>query len=263
MKLSGRTVLVTGASGGLGQAIARELSGRGARLLLTGRRAELLEELARELGGEALTVDLADAGAVARMVAGLPQVDVLVANAGLPASGPVDDFSIEEIDRALDVNLRAPIVLARELAPAMVERGEGHLVFISSLNGLTAPVGTALYSATKYGLRGFATALRADLHGTGVGVSTVFPGFISDAGMWAEAGVALPPGVRMKPPGAVSRAVARAIERNRAEVVVAPAPLRLGALIGAVAPELAAAFSRRAGASELSEQVGAAQRQKR
>src|SRR5712692_3287020 len=123
MKLDGRTALVTGATGGLGHAIARALAAHGARLVLTGRRAEVLEPLARELGARALSSDLADRSALERLIEESRQIDVLVANAALPATGRVTDFSVESIDRALDVNLRAPILLARALSAGMAERG--------------------------------------------------------------------------------------------------------------------------------------------
>ncbi len=128
----------------------------------------------------------------------------------------------------LEVNLRAPIALARCLAPDMIARGHGHMVFVSSLSGKAASPASSIYSATKFGLRGFALALRADLAPHGVGVSTVLPGFIRDAGMFAEADVTLPRGVGTRSPEQVAEAVMRAIEKNRAEVDVAPLALRLG-----------------------------------
>src|SRR3954462_7627058 len=192
MDLDGRTALVTGATGGLGHAIAERLAARGAKLVLTGRRVEVLEPLAERLGGRALGVDLSDRGAGAQPGADAGEVAVLVANAALPGSGRLEGYELEQVDRVLEVNLRAPIALARELAPGMVERGTGHLVFVSSLSGKTATAGQSLYAATKFGLRGFALGLRADLHDSGVGVSTVFPGFIRDAGMFADSGVKLP-----------------------------------------------------------------------
>ena len=258
MLISGSTVLLTGASGGLGQAIARALRQRGANLILTGRRVEVLEPLASELDARALAVDLAAPAEVERLVAEAGDVDILVANAALPAS-----FTVEEIDRALAVNLRAPIVLAHGLAPAMVERGRGHLLFMSSLAGKAATPATSLYNATKYGLRGFASALRADLRASGVGVSAVFPGFIRDAGMFAEADVKLPAGVGTRSPEHVAHAVLAAIERNRGEVDVAPLPLRVSAAFAGLAPELAAALARRLGSEEISRQMEAGQRTKR
>ena len=153
-----------------------------------------------------------------------------MANAGLPASGKIEDFTAEEIDRALDVNLRAAIQLAHAAVPGMVERGRGHLVFMSSLAGKVATARSTLYSATKFGLRGFAAGLRADLHGTGVGVTAVFPGFVSEAGLFADAGVTLPRGVGTRTPEQVARAVVRGIEQGKPEIDVAPIGLRAGAL---------------------------------
>jgi len=135
VNLAGRTVLLTGATGGLGHAIARRLHAEGARLVLTGRRTEVLESLAAETGAQAVAVDLADLAAVERLANDHAEVDVLVANAGLSASGHVLSFSVEEIDRALAVNLRAPMVLARVIGERMAARGSGHLLFVSSLSG--------------------------------------------------------------------------------------------------------------------------------
>lgn len=255
MKLQGRTALVTGATGGLGEAIARALAARGARLVLTGRRQEVLEPLSRELGARTVVCDLADPDALEPLLVDAGAVDVLVANAGVPADGPIEEYEVDQIDRALDVNLRAPILLARALAPAMVSRGQGHLVFISSLSGKVATSGSALYSATKFGLRGFASALRQDLWETGVGVSTVFPGFIRDAGMFAQTGVQLPPGAGTRRPQDVGRAVVRAVERNRAEIDVAPPPLKVGSALASVAPSAAAAVNRRLGAADIAAQM--------
>ena len=138
MDLRGRTVLVTGATGGLGSAIARALAGRGASVIVTGRRADALAPLAAETGGRALACDLADPADVERLLDEAGDVDVLVANAGLPGSGHISTFSDEEIDRALAVNLRAPMVMARRLAEPMAARGGGHIVFVSSLSGKVA-----------------------------------------------------------------------------------------------------------------------------
>lgn len=263
MNLGGRTALVTGASGGLGQAIARALARRGASVVLTARRAEVLEPLAAELGGRAVACDLSDRDALERLVDEAGPVDVLVANAGIPGSGTLDSFSVEEIDRALDVNLRAPIVLARLLADGMAARGGGHMVFMSSLNGKLAPPGTPIYAATKFGLRGFAQSLRQDLQPLGIGVSAIFPGFIRDAGLFHDAGVEMPAYVRTKLPDDVGRAVVEAIEKDRAEVDVAPLTMKIGTVLGRVAPDAAAIVQRRLGAARLSSQFAAGQRDKR
>jgi short-subunit dehydrogenase len=260
VNLGGRTVLLTGASGGLGAAIARALARRGARLLLSGRDVGALEALATEVAGTPLACDLADRAAVERLAAGASAADVLVANAGVPASGALLDFDAGRIDRALEVNLRAPIVLARLLAERMVARGEGHIVFVSSLSGKAGTAGSSVYAATKFGLRGFAQGIREDLRPAGVGVSTVFPGFIRDAGMFHESGARLPSYVGLKRPDDVARAVVRAIERDRSEIDVAPVSLRLGTAFAGLAPEAAAIVQRRLGATEIASRVADGQR---
>jgi uncharacterized protein len=161
------------------------------------------------------------------------------------------------------VNLRAPIALARALTPGMTARRRGHLVFISSLQGKAATPVASIYCAAKFGLRGFALALREDLRGDGVGVSVVLPGFIRDAGMFADAHVSLPPGVGTRSPEDVARAVVDAIERDRAEVDVAPLPLRLGSAVASVAPALSAAVSRRLGSDQIAARIVAGQRANR
>ena len=263
MDLVSGSVLVTGATGGIGQAIARAFASRGATLLLTGRRAEVLAPLAEETGGRALPCDLASRPDVERLIAGAGEVDVLVANAALPASGSLLDYDQDGVDRALEVNLRAPIALARALAPGMVDRGRGHLVFIASLQGRAATPSSSLYVATKFGLRGFALALREDLRSAGVGVSVVMPGFIRDAGMFAESGVRLPLGVGTRTPEQVAAAVLSAIEHDRGEVDVAPVTLRLGSKLGGIVPELYAAVSRRLGSHEIATAVAETQADKR
>jgi len=257
------TALVTGASGGIGQEIARALAGRGAEVVLTGRRADVLEPLAQELRGRALAIDLAERDAVEQLVTQAGEVEILVANAALPGTGMLDDFSVAEVDRALDVNLRAPILLAKLLGEQMARRGHGHIVFISSLSGKAASPRGSLYSATKFGMRGFALSLREDLKPAGVGVSTIFPGFIRDAGMWANAGARLPSGVGTRSPRDVADGVVRAIERNRAELDVAPIALRIGAAISGLAPELSARVSHLLGGTRIAESLAEGHRENR
>ena len=223
----------------------------------------MLERLGAELGARVLAVDLSIPAEVERLVTEAGDVDILIANAALPASGTLESFSVEEIDRGLDVNLRAPIVLAHALAPGLVGRGRGHLLFMSSLAGKAATPRAALYNASKFGLRGFATALRSDLRGTGVGVSAVFPGFISEAGMYADAEVKLPLGIGTRTPEDVARAVLGAIERNRGEVDVAPLALRAGTTFASLAPDLAGSLARRLGSDEVSRKMADGQSDKR
>jgi short-subunit dehydrogenase len=265
MEIAGRRVLLTGASGGIGTAIARALHSRGATVIVSGRRADALEKLAAELGErvEVAPADLASADGVRQLLATAPDVDIFVANAALPAAGTVDDFTDDEIDRAIDVNLRAPIQLARELAPNMVERGSGHLVFVSSMSGKIANGGGAIYSATKFGVRGFAASLRDELRGSGVGVTAVFPGFIREAGMFADTGVKLPPFMPTRSPLQVAGAVIRGIERDRGEIDVAPVTVRLSAWFAGIAPGPVAGIARRLDYSGVADKLAERQRAKR
>jgi len=255
VRLAGANVLVTGASGGLGEAVAIALHDRGARLLVSGRRTERLDALAARTGARTLACDLTDRAAVEDLATAAGAVDVLVANAGVPAGGPIGGHTVDEIDTALAVNLRAPMLLARLLSDGMIARGGGHIVFMSSLAGKAASPGGAVYSATKFGLRGFALGLREDLRDHSVGVSTIFPGFISDAGMFADSGATLPRLVGTRRPGQVARAVIEAIETGRAEIDVAPFGMRVGARLAGLAPALSAEVQRRFGAAEMSRAV--------
>ena len=263
--LNGARVLLTGASGGIGNAIARALHERGASLAITGRRVDALEALKAELGDrvDVLQADLAKREDVEALAGRAGTVDVLVANAGLPGSGELDSFTPEQIDRAIDVNLRAPMQLTRALLPGMIERGRGHLVYISSLSGKVPAAGSSVYGATKFGLRGFGSSLHDELHDTGVGATTVFPGFISDAGMFADSGVKLPPGVGTKPPEQVAQAVLDGIDKNRTEIDVAPLAVRATGKLAGLAPGAVTTVNRRFGGRNVSGGLAEAQREKR
>ena len=243
MELAGRTALLTGATGGLGRAIAAALAAKGATVLLSARNAEALESLASELPGDghrALPADLAEPGAAERLAAEAGEVDILVANAGLPATGLLSDFTPEQMVRALRVNTESPMLLAQALVPSMEARDSGHLVFVASLAGKSANPRSSVYNATKFGLRGFALGLRADLAPKGIGVSLVSPGFISEAGMFADSGAKPPPPLGTRPVGEVGEAVVKAVERDRVEVVVAPIVDRALAHFGLISPGIAA-----------------------
>jgi NADP-dependent 3-hydroxy acid dehydrogenase YdfG len=264
MQISTETrALVTGANGGIGSAIARALHAAGAAVVVTGRRADALAALAAEIGARTVVADLADRASAARCMDEVGPLDVLVANAALPSSGPLTDFDTDQIDRALDVNLRAPIMMARRAVVGMLERGRGHVVFISSISGKVAAPGTSLYSATKFGLRGFALGLREDLRGTGVGVTTIFPGFIRDAGMFADTKVVLPRGAGTRSPEDVAAAVLRAIREDPAELTVASFEQSFGALLAGVSHPLVASIQRLLGGATIAKEIAAAQAHKR
>jgi len=243
MNIQGKRILLTGATGGIGMAIARQALAGGAKLLLTGRQRAVLEQLAQDLGGKAAGVevavaDLSVAAELDRLIAAAGQVDILIANAGLPGTDEITAYSPEEIETLLKVNLHVPILLARALLPGMTQRGEGHLLFISSIAGKVPSPLSSLYSASKYGLRGFADCLRMDLDGTGVGVSTIYPGMIRDAGMFANSGATLPKGTPSNTAQEVAESTLRAIERNLASVNVASPVIGLGVHLAHFSPGL-------------------------
>ena len=263
MRPFGCEALVTGAAGGLGQAIARRLSMEGVKLALTDRNAEGLAAIAGDLDATSIVCDLADREQLDELLTVAAGVDILVSNAGLPATGPVDDFIVAEIDRAVDVNLRAPIMLGRAAATGMAARGGGHVVFISSMAAKLPAPGLALYAATKAGVRAFALSLRADVWASGVGVSVILPGVISDAGMWADSGLPTPKGVRPMPPTAVAAAVVRAVSRDEPEIDVASTSMRAGAVLAQLHPRSFGSLGRRGGAKAQAAQMTAAHRHNR
>jgi short-subunit dehydrogenase len=264
MVLSGNTALVTGATGGLGRAIATALAGRGANLVLSSRKGDELEALAAELPGEnrAVVADLAEPGAALSLIAEAGDIDVLVANAGLPGSGKLDDLESRDVERALRVNLEAPMLMAHALLPHMLERGVGHFVMVGSLSGLAPTARQSVYNGTKFGLRGFTLALREDLRGSGVSASLVAPGFIRDAGMFADSKASTPTGMGTSTPQEVAAAVIEAIEKDHGETAVAPIRQVQAAKFAGRHPELAGRLSNKA-AIKAGDEVAKGQTEKR
>jgi short-subunit dehydrogenase len=218
--LHGKVAIVTGASSGIGAAAARELARRGAKVVLAARRARLLETHARAIravGGEAMAIptDLTDAGQpaqlVRRAIAAFGRVDIVVNNAGANWSRPLASTRPDEIARLLQVNLLGAMLLTRAVLPGMLERRDGAVISIGSLSGRVAM--EPLYSATKYGLRGFSLALRRQLAGSGVSVSLVSPGKVRTA---MTAGVE----ARIPEPEFVAAAIADLVLEPRRELVI-------------------------------------------
>ncbi len=265
MELAGTTTLLTGATGGLGRAIAHSLASRGSSLILSSRKPDALQELQGSLPGSghrSIVSDLGEQGAAIELVGEAGEIDILVANAGLPATGRLDELSHDEVGRPLRVNLEAPIRMAREVIPPMRARGSGQIVLVASLAGKVASLRASIYSATKFGLRGFGLALREDLHGTGIGVSVVLPGFIRDAGMFADSGANAPPGLGTASPEEVGEGVVKAIERNKGEVEIAPLSMRLLSGFAHRHPGLSGRIQRRGG-TKIADEIAAGQTDKR
>lgn len=251
MEIRGSRIMVTGASGGLGQAITRALARRGARLVVTARREAQLEALAAETGAEVIVADLADRDDVLRLEEMVEDLDVLVANAGVGADRRVDAMTDDDIDFSIDVNLRAPMKLSARFARSHLAADRaGQIVMIGSLSGLAATPETRLYNGTKFGLRGYSLSLRQDLEDRKIGVTHILPGFIRDAGMFAEGDIDLPKGVRTKTPQDVANGVIKAIESNPGEIYVSPIELKLSSKFATVAPDLSARIQKKLGVAD-------------
>lgn len=179
-----RTVLVTGASSGFGEAIARRMAADGDRVILAARRMERLARLAGELGtgtAYAVQMDVADRSSVADAVNGLPaafsSIDLLVNNAGLALGlAPAQSADMDDWDGMLQTNCRGVLSVTHAVLPGMVDRGTGHVINIGSVAGTYPYVGGNVYGATKAFVRQFSLSLRADLHGTGLRVTSIEPG---------------------------------------------------------------------------------------
>ena len=261
--LHGRTALVTGASGGLGGHIARRLAREGVNVAVSGRREEALADLSAELsalGVKAIAVpaDLADLSATDRLTdsveAQLGPVDVLVNNAGVESVGAFTSYTREELTTMVDVNLAAPLLLTHRLTPGMLERGRGHVVFISSMAGKIGPAFSEPYAASKAGLVGLTQSLRAEYLDAPVGFSVICPGFVAGDGMYARMVANGHHSNRMMGETTtekIAEAVVCAIREDRAEILESGTPIRLMLALGQLAPGLVERVAPRFGITEL------------
>lgn len=180
MKLSGKRVLITGASRGIGRSLATAFAGRGAQVALVARDASAVESLAAELSGTAHPADLLDNEQLRRLIDRVEHeagpIDVLVNNAGLAYDGPLWESTASQVEDQIRLNLIAPLELCRQAIPTMLLRGGGHLVNVASLAALAAVPGMTAYAATKAGLAHGSAALRAELRGLPIALTTVMVG---------------------------------------------------------------------------------------
>jgi len=245
--IGGRVAIVTGASRGLGAAIARSLFDHGMKVVLAARSDEDLESVRSEFdrtGARTLTVavdvtkELSRDALLEATRKAFGGIDVLVNNAGTDHPENYVDADFDRVERMVALNLLAPMRLTQMVLPEMLRQGRGHIVNIGSMAGL-APVPYAVaYSATKHGLVGFSESLRYELKGTGVGVSVVCPHFVSEAGLFDRNSGGDTGGAATVTPGRVGEDVVKAIIHDRARVLSAPAMVLATPLVRALSPGL-------------------------
>ncbi len=220
--LSGRSALVTGASRGIGRAVAAALAGAGACVIMAARSRDALEAAAREVGGHAIVADVGAAADVERLVAETAEFsrgsvpDIVVNAAGAFRLAPVASISPAEFEDQIRVNLLAPFLVVRAVLPGMLARGTGHIVNIGSVAGRHALPGNAAYGASKFGLRGFHEVLAAELRDTGVRATLIEPA-ATDTPLWdpldPDARSDLPSRSQMLRPEEVAAAVRFVVEQ--------------------------------------------------
>lgn len=264
MEIRNSVAILTGASRGIGTHLAEALARRGVDLALAARSPEGLEETAqtvRRVGARAITVptDVTQVAALEELVrrteAELGPVDLLINNAGIERYAYFESSDIDSIEAIMRTNVIGPQMLARLVVPGMVQRRRGHIVNMSSVAGKTAVPYNAIYSSSKHALVGFSWSLREEMRRHNVGVSVVCPGFVSGAGMYHDwSGGAPPPKVAktVSPDQVVAKTI-EAIEKNKAEVVVAGGLLPWADVFAAFSPEIPAAIGRRSGSYEYLE----------
>lgn len=258
-KLAGCTALVTGASAGIGLAVARHLSSAKANLVIAARHPDALEMAAgplRAAGVKVLAVP-ADVGLrvdlenlVDRTLREFGTIDVLVNNAGIEAFCHYEDLPLERIDETISVNLASALLLTRLVVPHMLKARRGHVVNMSSTAGKFGPAFGGLYGATKAGLISFTQGFRAEYRGRGLSASVICPGFTDEGGIYdrmkAHSGRRSPALVGSTTADRVARAVVHAIEKDIPEIIVNWPPLRPLMVLTQMFPSLGATLVRAA-----------------
>ena len=227
--IAGKTVVLTGASRGLGASIARALAREKATVVCVSRSESKLAKICAEiddLGGKGISLpfDLSLVENLSLLVEAIEQqigaIDILINNAGMEIYRAFADYTLIELQSVLSTNLLAAMELTRLVLPSMLDRGKGQIVNMASLAGKKGAAYNSIYSASKGGLVMWSDALRQELTGTGVGVTTICPGYVSGQGMTANSGVPIPSLAGASTPEAVTKATIKAIANNQAEVII-------------------------------------------
>jgi NAD(P)-dependent dehydrogenase (short-subunit alcohol dehydrogenase family) len=185
MQLEGRVAIVSGGGTGIGAATARRFAREGAHVVVTGRRPQPIRTVADEIGGVAVAGDATDpthaAEAIETAVREFGGLDVVVANAGVGFGGTAGEVDVDRWRQTIDINLTGPLLLVRAALPALLERGRGAIVLVSSVSGLVSDGGSAAYVASKTGLIGLARSLAVDYGPKGIRTNAVCPGWVETA----------------------------------------------------------------------------------
>lgn len=256
--IAGKTVVLTGASGGIGAFIARALAKEQATVVCVSRSPEELERICLEIEamegkGISIPFDLANVEKLSMLAEKIDRVassvDIVINNAAIEKFRPFQNYSLEDIQSILTLNLHAPMELTRLLLPQMIERNSGHIVNISSGAGKKGAPFNSIYSASKAGLIMWSEALRHELSNTDVGVSTICPG-CTNAGMFLDLDIPAPKGARIAEPAEVADTVVRAIKQNQKEVVLDGLAVKVFYAISQLSPEFGDSVIQKAGVVE-------------
>jgi short-subunit dehydrogenase len=267
-----RTAIVTGASHGIGPFIVRALAKEGMNLVLAARSADELEQIAtsadiRATGVHVLTVptDVTERDALSALVSTAERtfgsVDVLVNNAGGDLQREFHNYTADDVEALIRLNLTGPVELTRLLLPGMLQRKQGHIVNISSMGGSVGFPYTEVYSAAKDGLIAFTRVLRADYRQAGVSSSVLILGPIKDAGTGARTmqemnqHISAMGKASMSSPEAVAQAVLKSLRRDKAEIVVMPGPGRFMRALMTLFPGMGSAMNQMTGSARVMKQV--------
>lgn len=248
MDLNNAWVVITGASRGIGVTIAEEFAKKKANLILIARSAEGLKETCvkvENIGGKAypVTFDLGEISEIENLVEQInklaPRIDILVNNAGLEKYCFFTKYQREDIVSVLNVNLVAPMELTRLLLPGMLNRKKGHIINISSVAGKLGEIYNTLYDTSKGGMELWTDALRQELYKTGVKISSINPGGVSDAGMIYNIGVKYPALLGACTTQGVADAVIKCTSKYKSRVFINSLPIKPFIIISVIFPRMA------------------------
>lgn len=256
--IAGKTVVLTGASGGIGAFIARALAKEGATVVGVSRSLAGLEQIGAEvdaLGGKGISIpfDLSQLEQlpilVEKIEAVAGSVDILINNAAIEKFRPFQTYSLEDIQSILTLNLHTPMELTRLLLPGMIERNRGQIVNISSGAGKKGAPFNSIYSASKAGLIMWSEAIRQELAHTEVGVSVICPG-CTNAGMFLALDIPAPSGAKISEPSDVADVVIQAIKQNQKEVILDSFAVKVFYALSQLSPEFGDSMIQKSGVVE-------------